>query len=197
MTDKYVGYSAVPYYSQKPEFLVREGSLNRSQISAWENSLCGLMCASMVLNQFSTDSTHTVAELLSAADKEGAFDQRRGWVHRKIVSLLEQYGIKGTSQKIDNLDTVYELLNNDNLIMASVSPQYLHPELKNEKKERSGHLVVIVGMNVSEMGNNQLVIHDPGSEVAEGGQNLLLDSNIFESSFSGNIIAFHKPSTTE
>lgn len=192
MIDKYVGNSAVPYYSQREAFLRQEGSLKPAQIDKWRDGLCGLMCAGMIINRFSQGSQHTIAELLSAADKLGAFDQKRGWVHKKIGSLAEGYGIKANARRAVDLDTIYELLDRGDLIMASVSPHYLHPELKEKEDERSGHLVVITGMNRRDTGS-QVFIHDPSSEHADGGQNIAIDSSMFEHSFSGNIISFENP----
>lgn len=193
MKNKYVGDNAIPYYSQKAAFLYEEGSLNRSQVDEWENSLCGLMCVGMIINRFSIDLKHTIAELLNSANKLGAFHQQKGWIHKKLALLAEEYGIEGTCQIKIDLDTIYELLTTDNLIIASVSPNYLHPEQKNTVDERGGHLVVITGMSCEESGNYKLFIHDPSSEVADGGQNLVVDSSIFKPYFSGNIIAFKNP----
>lgn len=193
MIDTYVGYHEVPYYSQKRKFLLKEGSLKLSQIDEWENNLCGLVCALMVLNAFSTGSEHTIAEVLSLASKIDAFDQRRGWIHKKIVSLLGKYGIKGKCRSADDLDVMRELLNRKNLIIASVAPNYLNAESTDTTNKRGGHLVLIVGMYLIEAGNYQLFINDPGNEVSDGGQNLTVDSSIFESHFSGNIIVFENP----
>lgn len=193
MKDTYVGYREVPYYSQKKEFLLKEGSLKPPQIDQWENNLCGLMCSLMVLNAFSTGSEHTVAELLSLTSKIGAFDQRRGWKHKKIVSLLGKYGINGKRRSVDDLDAMYELLDRKNLVVASVTPNYLNAEFADKKNERGGHLVLIVGMCHIEAGHYQLSINDPGNEVSDGGQNLAVDSRIFGSHFSGNIIVFENP----
>lgn len=193
MIDKHVGDSAVPYYSQRETFLKREGSLNPAQIDKWRGGLCGLMCASMIINRFNQGSQYTIAELLIAADKLGAFDQQRGWVHNKIVVLAGEYGIKAQAQRTITLNTMYKKTREGNLIIASVSPHYLHPELKRTEDERSGHLVVITGMSRNDREDYQLIIHDPGSEYAEGGQNMVVGSDIFKRSFSGNIIFFEKP----
>lgn len=192
MRSEYVGDHAVPYYSQKVDFLSREGSLEPEQIHEWKDSLCGLVCVGMIINRFSQGSQYTIAEFLIAADKLGAFDQKRGWVHKKIGSLADGYGIKANARKAISLDTVYKLLARGDLIMASVSPYYLHPELKEKKDERSGHLVVITGMNRRDAGS-QVFIHDPSSEYADGGQNIAIDSSVLEHSFSGNIISFENP----
>lgn len=192
MIDKYVGNSAVPYYSQKEAFLRQEGSLQPAQIDEWRNGLCGLICAGMIINRFSQGLQHTLAEFLSVSDKLGAFDQKRGWVHKKIVSLAEEYCIKANVQRAVDLDTIYGLLTRGDLIMASVSPHYLHPELKEKEDERNGHLVVITGMNRRDSGS-QVFIHDPSSKYADGGQNIAIDDSVFEDSFSGNIISFENP----
>lgn len=148
----------------------------------------------MVLNAFSTGSEHhTVAELLSLASKMGVFDQRRGWKHKKIVSLLGKYGINGKCRSADDLDVMYELLDRKNLIVASVAANYLNVESTDTTNERSGHLVLIVGMCLAEAENYRLFINDPGNEVSDGGQNLTVNSSIFESHFSGNIIVFENP----
>lgn len=193
MIDTYVGYREVPYYSQKREFLIKEGSLSLPQIDEWENNLCGLMCSLMVLNAFSPGFEHTAAELLSLTSKIGAFDQRRGWKHKKILSLLEKYGIKGGRRSTHDLEVIYELLSRKDLVVASVAPNYLNAESTDAISERSGHLVLIVGMCLVEAENYRLFINDPGNEVAEGGENLSVDSSIFESHFSGNIIVFENP----
>ena len=196
MMERYVGYANIPYYSQKREFLLKEGSLNSSQINKWENSLCGLMCACMVLNQFRTKSI-TVAELLNRSDSAGAFNERRGWVHKGLVSLMGEYGIEGLSKKVSDLSELYSLMDKGDLIMASVSPNYLRPELKEDQNERNGHLIVIVGMTLNESGNYGLFVNDPSSEAADGGQRLLVDGTIFKQSFSGNVIVFNNPKSKQ
>lgn len=194
MTDiyRYVENPGVPYYSQRESFLRQEGSLQPAQINKWRDALCGLMCAGMIINRFSQESQYSIAQLLEAADKLSAFDPKRGWIHGKIASLAEEFGIKANAQRAVDLDTIYELLTAGNLIMASVSPNYLHPKSKEKEDEKSGHLVVITGMNNGDDGN-QIFIHDPSSEYAEGGENMVVDSDVFRSSFSGNIISFENP----
>lgn len=193
MRNDYVGDCVVPYYSQQIDFLSKEGSLKQSQIDEWTNNLCGLMCVGMIINRFSTNSKYTIAELLDSADKLGAFHQRSGWIHKKLVLLAEKYGVEASCQRMNNLDTIYELLAAGGLIIASVSPSYLSPELKITADEQSGHLVVISGMNREEKGSYQIFVHDPGSEFTEGGKNLSVDSSVFVRSFSGNIIVFKNP----
>lgn len=82
------------------------------------------------------------------------------------------------------------MLDDDNLVMASVSPNYLYPEKKDYIHECSGHLVLIVGMRGEPTEGYKLFIHDPSSKVADGGPNLPVDGSLFMQSFSGNIIAF-------
>ena len=193
MGEKYSGHREVPFYSQKTEFLVSEGSLERSQIVGWENNLCGLLCALMVLNTFSS-SQHTVSELLAFAEKINAYDKKHGWIHDKVVDLLLNYGIEGERQSINDPQTIHSLLNEGNLIIASVSPRYLDSTLFSFfKRKKSGHLVLVIGISQMMMGNYQLTIHDPGSEITEGGSGLLADWKTFNNNFSGNTIVFKQP----
>lgn len=190
MKNKYVGIGDIPYYSQKAAFLYREGSLHKLQIDEWRNNLCGLMCLSMVINKFNIVQKYTIAELLNFATKLGAFHQQRGWIHKKMALLAEKHGIKSRCQTTKNLNTIYKLLTDNNLIIASVSPNYMHPRLKATTDEQNGHLILISGMSRKETGEFQLYVSDPGSGATDGGQNLVVNSDIFERSFSGNIITF-------
>ncbi|HVZ11689.1 MAG TPA: C39 family peptidase [Patescibacteria group bacterium] len=189
MTEEYVGYRNVPSYSQTTDYLEQEGSLTTSQIEDWNNSLCGLICASMVTDQLSGEE-HTLAELLHAATKSGAYDSRRGWIHKKLASLLKEFGINGNAQRINDLDSLYSLLEKNSLVMASVSPFYLNPERKNDPSEKNGHLVLIVGMSKEPTSGYRLFINDPSSEHAAGGSNISIEGDVFRKSFSGNTIAF-------
>lgn len=190
MHDRYIGYRRVPFYSQKSGLLTNGESLSHSETIKWENNLCGLACALMVLNKFS-DHKHSPSELFSSAIKIGAYNTERGWIHHKLASMLKEYGIQGITRSVSKLSEIYELLSQSNLIIASVAPNYANAD-SNLLRKRNGHLILIIGMLSRDSGPMQLNLHDPGSRDTNGGKNIAVDWQIFERNFSGNIITFKK-----
>ncbi len=190
MHEQYIGHRDVPLYTQQSDLLVRDGLLKQPEMVGWENSLCGLTCALMVLDEFD-GNVHTLSELLNFAKETHAYDTKRGWIHNRLAAILTKYEIDGVSQTVSNLSDVYRLLEENNLVVASVGHDYQHVNHK-LFKNRKGHLILIIGMSVSDDHIYKLHINDPGSETTEAGKNIVVDGKIFRSNFSGNIIAFGK-----
>jgi len=195
MLERYVGYRNVPLRSQNPDLLVRDGLLKQSEMVGWENSLCGLTCALMALDVFDGD-VHTLSELLSSAKEIHAYDTKHGWIHNRLATILTKYEIGGDSQTVRNLSDIYKLLEKRNLVIASVGHDYDHAS-RSLFRNRRGHLILIIGMSVSDDNDYEIYINDPGSETAEARKNIVVDGKVFRSNFSGNIIALGKIQKTE
>lgn len=190
MHDRYVGHGDVTFFPQQLVFSQLEHNQEDTSFLRWKNSLCGLSCAMMVLDTF-TVKKHNPSELFELAVKNSAYDSSRGWIHAKLAELLQNYGIFGKSEFFQGSSQLYSRLRDGNLIVASVSFRYMNISV-NPFRRKSGHLVLVTQMLMKSDGQYDVRLHDPGSEDIAGGENIILDWELFNSNFSGNIISFKK-----
>jgi len=181
-----------PYISQSSNSLLLEGSLTQEEMKKWGYNICGLLCAFMVIKSLK-DNAAKLQKSMHEAIRINAYDDKNGWIHEKLVELLSIYGIPALRKSKADLHLVEQLIIGKHLIIASVSPTYLNSKSSFFFNRKSGHLVLIIGM---ELQNNIMVklhIHDPGSRDHEGGEDLMVDADLFDKNFAGNIIVIEQP----
>lgn len=176
LADKIYGTTKVPFFDYLND------PLNEPQ---WVNNICGLYCLKMSLGAFFRDKNFEITELLHEGIKTGAYDEERGWIHKKLLKLGKEHGLKGFTKRIGtNYRELAELLDKGALIVASVSDQYREPE----KGKRNGHLILIYSVEVESGQVKNVYFNDPGNKFYKGERNICLEVDIFSKVFSGNLV---------
>ncbi len=186
----------IPYISQTSNLLKLEGSLTQEEIETWGYNLCGLLCAFMAIKDIKKN-TLTLQNILYEAIRIKAYEEKKGWIHQKLVELCSIHGIKAFTKSISDLQLIEHLIKSNRLVIASVSPTYIGRKKSFFFHRKSGHMVLIIG--IESVSNNvvNLRIHDPGSRDSEGGEDIALDPHLFEENFSGNIIVINRTNNYE
>lgn len=124
----------VPFYSQFQDI----------KPLAWQKVGCGVTSLAMIIEYYKPNSV-SVNTLLTQAIAGGAYNKNAGWVHKDLILLSNQYGLKGNSYDMAALSKDAAFIQfkkslKDGPIMASVHYKF-------DPKNPIPHLVVIDGID--------------------------------------------------
>lgn len=133
----------VPFYSQFQDI----------KPLAWQKVGCGVTSLAMIIEYYKPNSV-SVNTLLTQAIAGGAYNKNAGWVHKDLILLSNQYGLKGNSYDMASLSKDAAFIQfkkslKDGPIMASVHYKF-------DPKNPIPHLVVIDGID-----GNTIYYNDP------------------------------------
>ncbi len=153
------------------------GADSIEEYAKWANHICGMACLKMVLAAY-TGKVHSLFDLTKMAIEYQAYQEIDGMIKGMIYApfvhmLAQEFGIQ--SKVVIGVATkeIHGLLNDGNLLIASVNPSIRNPEVLPEKK--GGHLVLI-----SKATAKDITFHNPSGDSDENKSNVNLSTSLFD-----------------
>lgn len=176
------------------------GAASQDEYEYWWQRACGIVSLRMIIDSMHPRENRTVFNIQQAINEgvhEGAYLTQNengnrvdiGWTHSGLARIAARSGLHGKSMAA-NANTICNLINHDNLIIASVSAPFVR--FLNEGKEpvrSAGHLVVIKGFEWVGGRCVAVYVEDPYDL---GARKDPIDVSLFEKIYTGSIIAFNK-----
>jgi hypothetical protein len=125
-----------------------------------------------------SDLTHEGVEL-------GGYDTEHdtGWYYKPLVALLGQYGIDAETVLYLTVETIARLVSGGRLVIASVNPQIIRGDTTVTLHQKSGHLVVVVGVRMKNGHIEGFYIHNPSGKTPDMQAYAFIPLHIFSGSF--------------
>jgi hypothetical protein len=177
----------IPYYSQRvPLGHEREfGFDSRADADYWQQRACGIACLQMVLVGLGVASCDPkekpLAAMIAEAVTMGAYS-KAGWIHAKLAEFAENYGVNGDCCRNRTTKELFNEVESGAVCIASVCVGI-------DGHAKGGHLVVVTGVESNGEGHRFIVNH-PSSCAGMEWESLRICLSRWDSSFSGNYIAF-------
>ena len=150
------------------------------------NSCCALACLQMCIKYYK-NIYESLLVIFEKSLKFNVIDPEKGALHYNLVKFAKnEYNLNGCLIKEERKDRfmtlISFLLKNNILILASVKQGItnISDDVNNRK---SGHIVLIVGID-----NSKLYINDPDNVGDYSEMNKVVDIDKFFYNFSGNLI---------
>ena len=194
----------VPFYSQRlhTDNYQEEGFADFEDALYWSKRICGLACLKMAIQYLiKEEKSVPLKELLDKGLALNAFTESLGWIHNGLVSISSSYGLIGGRESIgDNLERIDNLINEEHLIIASVTVGFeagkIYPQEDGTEyvMKKGGHLILVFGTKKEEGIITELLVHHPSSQESYEYQNHWVPREVFLNSFSeaANIMYFRK-----
>lgn len=182
--------SGVPFITQRlAEYNYKKEKFeNLKEAKYWSERICGLACIKMILCKLIPNFSVSLKELLDLGLEIDAYNEHAGWVHKGLIKLVSQFGIRGRQKYIGNkIERIKKYISKQQPVIASVNTCF-----EAGKKTKGGHLVVLVGYHSRNNKIDKLYLHHPSSEKSCEWPNYTITREDFINSFSGNIIYFFK-----
>lgn len=177
----------VPFYSQKVGFEGEDsGFPDAASAAEWEHNCCGIACARMVLKA-RTGHEPGYWSLLQAGLTRGAYIEA-GWIHRGLVQLIGEHGVRGRAHRNKTVDDLEKAVAQGSLCIASVTVLFLGGKPHRDTGQphrRGGHLVLAFAGP-----SGELLCHHPSSLEPGNHRAWRVDREAWDASFSGNFMEF-------
>jgi len=149
---------------------------NNKDYNSWSKRLCGLACLAMILDAYRTLSV-SVAELTRQGVALGGYNNTYGgWLYTPLVRLARSHGLHGQTYREADTATITTKLLKNRFFVASVNRKVLRGE---PSHVQGGHLVLIVGVKLSDDQPVGFYMHDP----AEKSGPTFITIELFEQAF--------------
>lgn len=174
----------IPFYTQrvKDVYVDLEGFNNIEDALYWQERGCGIACSRMIIGAYYPELLLSYGELLNKGLNINGFCDK-GWIHQKLIELINSYGINGKSYRHSDSNRIVTQINKNKPCIVSVSPCF-------SSDYKGGHLVVVSGYTFL---NNQLysfIVNHPSSHENYNWENKKVPISQFENSFSGSFMSF-------
>jgi hypothetical protein len=131
----------------------------------WRDRACGIACAHMLINTLQ-HRQESIAALIHHGINLKAYIPNIGWSHAGLAKLLQEYGVQAIAHKLQNIQSLIEVLKQGKSAILSVTPGLRggsHSE-KGEVFPKSGHLIIAHGWAIEKHTISDLIITDPDYE---------------------------------
>jgi hypothetical protein len=143
--------------------------------SDWHNRACGVVSLAMVMKYFLNLDAPTTDELIKEGLSIGAYNEKVGWIHGRLVLLAHNYSLYAYQEEFKSSHLEFEeglcrgalekfknsILNN-NPIIVSVEPNF--------RNNKVSHLIVLIGVEFEENNIKGFYLHDPQSKKRGDGE---------------------------
>lgn len=165
----------------------------------WRARGCGIACLRMILSTYKIEHG-SYWSLISDGVDTGAYCDR-GWIHRGLVDMAFRHGVDGWAHRNQTTSQLCVELIAGHLVIASVTVCFRggqpRPDAPDTTYSSGGHLVLVTGARFAGTGDPAwLRVHHPSATPANNLSDRWVSAERFKSSFSGNYMAFPKPSST-
>ena len=200
----------VPYYAQiaSPELAgaifdgvlppeedprwAETGAETPQEYAYWVERGCGVACVKMCVEALGGPQRPlidwaragvNINGYLIARGPDGRFEER-GWIHKALVALCQQAGLKAEACPAD-LEAITRHLRAGRMVIASVSYQI---GTTDPVTKRGGHLVVITGAEVQGGVPNAFFINNPSGRETTMQANARILADRFAEGYTGRAI---------
>ena len=123
---------------------------------------CAVCCQEFIAEQV-TGREFTEQEFCDLAEKQGWFDPETGTALKDVGRILEYMGFDVTHDEGVTVQELAQMLENGEKIIVGVNNMVLmNPELANVPGMSANHAVQVIGMDVADPNNIQVILNDPG-----------------------------------
>lgn len=189
---------AIPFHNQlaDAENYAAEGYATLEEGLFWTCRSCGIASVRMVIDGIcalrGVPGCPSQAEVLRRGLALEGYRPGVGWVHRCLVQLAAEYGIRGESRRGGTAEDVCRELRQGRPCIVSVSPHFSGGQLQEDgtPMPRGGHLVVALGYYRDGEQLTGLLTHHPSCFPEYGWPEHRVEAERFAASFSGNYMVF-------
>lgn len=129
---------------------------------------CAVCCQEFIAEQV-TGKEFTEQEFCDLAERQGWFNPETGTAPEDVGKILEYMGFDVTRQEGVTVQELVQMLENGEKIIAGVNNMVLrNPELANVPGISANHAVQVIGMDVADPNNVQVILNDPGASDGRG-----------------------------
>ena len=168
------------------------GALSPQEYAYWALRSCGVVCVKMTVDGFTGQSSGTVMDWVKAGlALDGYINQQRtdrpaevGWRHATLAQLAIKHDCQAKPATNLTLDDLMQCIQADQAVIASVTSELGEKEAPLTRN--SGHLVVVYGLELSELGViDGIVLHNPSGRTAALQAGAVIPAGRFVAGFSG------------
>lgn len=129
---------------------------------------CAVCCQEFIAEQV-TGQEFTEQEFCELAESHGWFDPESGTTPEDVGRILEYMGFDVTRQEGVTVQDLIIMLENGEKVIVGVNNMVLEePELANIPGMSANHAVQVIGMDVTDPNNIQVILNDPGVPNGQG-----------------------------
>ena len=160
--------------------------------ACWVPRLCGVCCVKMAVDHHGAATT--VAGLTNEGVNLGGYDIDRdiGWFYAPLLQLAETHGLDGAVQPHLSIYEVAKLVSSDEFVIASVNPEIIRGDKPVRSQKKSGHLVLVIGVRISNHTIVGFYIHNPSGKTPDMQRNAFIPLNIFVQAYGERGIVLWK-----
>lgn len=140
------------------------GYKTKEQAAYWAARQCGIVCAKTVL-QAAGDAT-SVADLISECVAYGGYNvgTDTGWYYKPLARLLQNHGKHAVVRPHLPVASLAAHILQGGVVIASVNPQIIRGDHPVTNHSKSGHLVLVTGVKMSNHNVGGFTIHNPSGK---------------------------------
>lgn len=169
------------------------GAASPQEYAYWVERACGVACLKMGVEALG-GPVRSLLEWARSGVEQGGYLVRRGadgnlhevgWVHSALAKLAQGAGLSAETRPASLAEIVVDL-RLGRLVIASVS--YEAGDDRLAITHRGGHLMVVIGAEVSESGPRAFLVNNPSGRRAELQAGARLAADRFARAYSGRVI---------
>lgn len=142
---------------------------------------CAVCCQEFIAEQV-TGQEFTEQAFCDLAESQGWFDPETGTAPGDVGKILEYMGFDVSCQEGITVQELAQMLENGEKIIVGVNNMVLmNPELANIPGMSANHAVQVIGMDVADPSNIQVILNDPGTPDGRGIRHRL---DVFEAAWN-------------
>ena len=164
------------------------------EVDYWTHRGCGIACVKMLI-EAKGEVSPTFASLTLDGKALGGYDTAtdRGWYYQPLVKLLAKYSIVSQTRSYLPLVELTHKIATHNLAIVSVNPQIIRKDRKITSREKSGHLVLVTGVEISNRKINGFYINNPSGKTPDTQHNSFVPTSIFSQAYGSRGILVSNP----
>lgn len=181
------------------------GAASAEEYAHWARRACGVVCVKMAVDALTRRPSGSVMDWVRAGLALDGYlvalhpDRRdqpieKGWKHSALADLARTHGLDAELVSGLSISDLPELIRRDYLLIASVSSEL--GEADHPITRSSGHLVVVLGVELDERGAaSAVIVHNPSGRTLAMQAHASIDAERFAQAFSGRGVLVSGPET--
>lgn len=209
--DYFVARGDVPYQRQfttpKNTKLILEGKMKaeddpqwqqfgfatKQEAVYWMQRGCGIACIKMLVDF--TGKILSFADLTGQGVQLGGYDTRndKGWYYKPLLELGKKHGLQGVTTSHCTNDELANGIIQHKFYIASVNPQIIRGDKIITSTQKSGHLILVIGVRVTRGAVAGFYIHNPSGKSEPMRQKAFIPVSVFGQSYGNRGIWINSP----
>lgn len=169
------------------------GFISKDEYAYWSKRGCGVCCIKMALDYYGID--RSVAKLVTEGVELGGYntEQDLGWYYKPLILLANKYGVNGVVKSYLSKNELAKCVLEKKFVIASVSPTIIRMDQDNKSKQKSGHLVLVLGFAIKSGHITGFYIHNPSGKTPQMQKNAFIPLDVFTKAYGERGIALSRP----